>query len=152
MKYDIQLSKHFKLSEFIRSATAAAKGIDNTPGIEEISKLQTLCMKVLEPLREHFKCPITISSGYRCAKLNTAVGGASNSQHMSGEAADIHLPTTAIGKKWFAWLMDQDFDQLILEHSSPSKGNTTGTYWIHVSYRQDGHNRHQVIENLMKRT
>lgn len=146
MKYDIQLSKHFKLSEFTRSATASAKKIDNTPSLEVISNLQQLCIHVLEPLREHFNCPITISSGYRCPALNTAVGGVKTSQHMTGEAADIHLPSSAIGKKWFVWLMDQDFDQLILEKSTP----TSTSYWIHVSYRQNGNNRHQVIEGLVK--
>lgn len=146
MKYDIQLSKHFKLSEFIRSATASAKKIDNTPSLEVISNLQQLCIHALEPLREHFNCPITISSGYRCQALNKAVGGVATSQHMTGEAADIHLPSSAIGKKWFVWLMDQDFDQLILEKSTP----TSTSYWIHVSYRQNGNNRHQVIEGLVK--
>lgn len=146
MKYDIQLSKHFKLSEFTRSATASAKKIDNTPTLEVVSNLQQLCIHVLEPLREHFNCPITISSGYRCPALNTAVGGVATSQHMTGEAADIHLPSSAIGKKWFIWLMDQDFDQLILEKSTP----TSTSYWIHVSYRQNGNNRHQVIEGLVK--
>lgn len=146
MAKDIQLSKHFKLSEFIRSATATAKKIDNTPSLEVVSNLQQLCIHVLEPLREHFNCPITISSGYRCPALNKAVGGVATSQHMTGEAADIHLPSTAIGRKWFTWLMDQDFDQLILEKSTP----TSTSYWIHVSYRQDGRNRHQVIEGLVK--
>lgn len=144
--YDIQLSKHFKLSEFIRSATATTKKIDNTPSLEVVSNLQQLCIHVLEPLREHFNCPITISSGYRCPALNKAVGGVATSQHMTGEAADIHLPSSAIGKKWFVWLMDQDFDQLILEKSTP----TSTSYWIHVSYRQNGNNRHQVIEGLVK--
>lgn len=143
---DIQLSKHFKLSEFTRSATASAKKIDNTPSLEVVSNLQQLCIHVLEPLREHFNCPITISSGYRSAALNAAVGGAKTSQHMTGEAADIHLLSTAIGRKWFTWLMDQDFDQLILEKSTP----TSTSYWIHVSYRQNGNNRHQVIEGLVK--
>lgn len=146
MKYDIQLSKHFKLSEFTRSATASAKKIDNTPSLLVVSNLQQLCIHVLEPLREHFNCPITISSAYRCQALNKAVGGVATSQHMTGEAADIHLPSSAIGKKWFVWLMDQDFDQLILEKSTP----TSTSYWIHVSYRQNGNNRHQVIEGLVK--
>lgn len=146
MKYDVQLSKHFKLSEFTRSATASAKKIDNTPSLEVVSNLQQLCIHVLEPLREHFNCPITINSGYRSPILNKAVGGVKTSQHMTGEAADIHLPSTAIGRKWFTWLMDQDFDQLILEKSTP----TNTSYWIHVSYRQNGNNRHQVIEGLVK--
>ena len=51
MKYDIQLSTHFKLSEFTRSSTATARGIDNTPTLDVVSNLQQLCIHVLEPLR-----------------------------------------------------------------------------------------------------
>lgn len=147
MKYDIQLSKHFKLSEFTRSATASAKKIDNTPSLEVVSNLQQLCIHVLEPLREHFNCPITISSGYRCQALNKAVGGVATSQHMTGEAADIHIPDEATGKRWFVWLMDNvQFHQLIWEKSTPSSTH----HWIHVAFKQNGHNAQQVIENLVK--
>lgn len=147
MKYDIQLSKHFKLSEFTRSATASAKKIDNTPSLEVVSNLQQLCIHVLEPLREHFNCPITISSGYRCQALNKAVGGVATSQHMTGEAADIHLPDEATGKRWFLWIMNNlHYDQLIWEKST----QTSTHHWIHVSFRQGGKQRQQVIENLVK--
>lgn len=147
MAHDIILSKHFKLSEFTRSATASAKKIDNTPSLEIVSNLQQLCIHVLEPLREHFNCPITISSGYRCQALNTAVGGVATSQHMTGEAADIHITDEATGKRWFLWIMNNlRFDQLIWEKSTP----TSTHHWIHVSFRQGGKQRQQVIENLVK--
>lgn len=147
MPKDIILSKHFKLSEFTRSATASAKKIGNTPSLEVVSNLQQLCIHVLEPLREHFNCPITISSGYRCPALNTAIGGVKTSQHMTGEAADIHIPDEATGKRWFLWIMNNlRFDQLIWEKSTP----TSTHHWIHVSFRQVGKQRQQVIENLVK--
>ena len=63
-----------------------------------------------------------------------------------GEAADIVLPSTAVGRQWLCWLMDQKFVQLIFERASVK----STTFWIHVSYRQDGHNRQQVIEGLTK--
>ena len=103
---DQLLTPHFKLSEFIKSSTATARKIDNTPSQEVISNLQVLCQNVLEPLREYFNCPIIIGSGYRSPALNKAVGGVANSQHMTGEAADIHLPDNATGRKWFLWMMD----------------------------------------------
>ena len=144
---DIQLSQHFRLSEFTRSATATKLGIDNTPPMEVVVALTALCCNVLEPLRR-IVGPITIGSGYRCAKLNAAVGGVKNSQHMTGEAADIHLPSTATGKKWFELIKTSlPHDQLIWERNSP----TSTTYWIHVSCRVDvSKNRHQVIELLTK--
>lgn len=144
---DQQLTPHFKLSEFTRSATATARKIDNSPSEQVISNLKLLCEQVLEPLREYFNCPIVIGSGYRCPKLNSAVGGVKNSQHMTGEACDIHLPDENTGKRWFLWMMDNlKFDQLIMEKSTPSSTR----YWIHVSFSRT-RCRQQVIHNLVKR-
>lgn len=144
---DIQLTPHFKLSEFIKSATATARGIDNTPNEQVISNLKPLCEQVLEPLRSHFNVPIIIGCGYRSPALNKAVGGVSNSQHMTGEACDIHLPDEATGKRWFLWLMEFSvFDQLIWEKSTP----TSKHHWIHVSFKHSGKQRMQVIQNLVK--
>lgn len=143
---NFQLTPHFKLSEFTKSSTATARKIDNTPSEQVISNLTLLCEQVLEPLRVHFNCPIIISSGYRSPALNKAVGGVKNSQHMTGEAADIHLPNNETGRKWFLWMMDNlKFDQLIMEKSTP----TSTRYWIHVSFSRH-RCRQQVIQKLMK--
>ncbi len=143
-----QLTPHFTLEEFTRSATAKAHGIDNTPPLSAISSIHNLCQQVLEPLRTHFDTPIIIGSGYRCTKVNTLVGGAKRSQHMVGEAADIHLPTLEQGKAWFDYIRHTlPFDQLIWERASPH----STCYWIHVSCRRDSaRNRHEVIEYLEK--
>ena len=144
---DQLLTPHFKLSEFTKSSTATARKIDNTPSQEVISNLQALCQNVLEPLRVHFNCPIIIGSGYRSPALNKAVGGVANSQHMTGEAADIHIPDEATGKRWFVWLMDNvPFHQLIWEKSTPSSTR----HWIHVAFKRIGINKQQVIHNLIK--
>ena len=142
-----RLSEHFKLEEFTRSPTAKAHGISNDPTPLQMSNMKALCEKVLEPLRNAFKCPIVIGSGYRCQKLNKLVGGVYNSQHMTGEAADIHIPDNELGLKWFEWIRTHcPYDQLIIERNT--KNSTR--YWIHVSYRRDGKNRMQVIRNLIK--
>lgn len=151
----LQLSEHFNLSEFERSATAERFGIDNTCPSTLIPQLSTLCKTILEPLRQHFGEPVIISSGYRCNQLNIKVGGAYASQHTLGEAADI-VPLPPAGSlsykpsalsSWFDWLKDNtDFDQLILEHDSK------GSYWIHVSCRRNRKaNRHQVFYGLKKK-
>lgn len=145
--HDIQLTTHFRLSEFLRSETASARGIDNTPSLEVVSNLQQLCVNVLEPLRAYFNTPIVVSSGYRSPALNKAVGGSTTSQHMTGEAADLRIPSEAVGKEWFKWIMDNcKFHQLIWEKDTPQSAR----HWIHVSFKQDGENRQQVIENLVK--
>lgn len=142
----MQLSPHFKLVEFTRSATAQARHIDNTPDEEQIKNLKFLCDNVLEPLREQFG-PIIIGSGFRCPALNTAVGGVKDSQHKSGEACDIHLPSIEVGKKYFEFLKKLPiFDQLIWERNNPRSNH----YWIHVSIKRSGKNRKQVIPLLNK--
>ena len=161
MKNDIQLSEHFKLSEFTRSATATARKIDNTPSQEVISNLKVLCQNVLEPLRAFAQQPIIISSGYRCPQLNIKVGGVYSSQHTLGEACDIRLPvskhtTQRDGKahtdkeilnSWFDWIVtNTDFDQAIIETANGKD------FWIHVSCRANKRkNRHQVIRFLQKK-
>ena len=87
----MQLTEHFNLKEFTRSSTAKARGINNTlsptaeADLSVIRNLKNLCVLVLEPLREHISRPLVISSGYRSPRLNAAVGGAANSQHLSGQ-------------------------------------------------------------------
>ena len=142
----MRLTEHFKLSEFTNSSTATARGIDNTPNEQQIANLKRICEEILEPLRAFAGQPIIIGSGYRSPALNKAVGGVKNSQHMTGEAADIHLPDNATGRKWFLWMMDNlKFDQLIMEKSPPSSTR----YWIHVSFSRN-RCRQQVIQNLVK--
>lgn len=157
----MKLSEHFSLAEFTRSATATARGIDNTPSSAVIENLRNLCEKVLEPLRQWYGKPITISSGYRCPELNKVVGGAKNSQHMTGEAADLQPPLLsprgeklsdseriAILKQWLAYIKSHlPHDQLILERNSP----TSKTFWIHVACKRNvNKNRGQVIVGLVK--
>lgn len=103
------LSPHFRLIEFTRSGVATDKGIDNTPGKEEVDALRALCENILEPLRHRFGA-IYISSGYRCRRLNNAVGGVMNSQHMRGEAADILLSTFADWRDAVRFVKGLDFD------------------------------------------
>lgn len=142
-----QLSKNFTLEEFTTSATAKRLGIINAVSQREVANLCALVHNVLQPLRDAMREPIKIGSGYRCPRLNKAVGGVANSQHMLGQAADLCIDgDKEKGRRWFTWIMDHcDFDQLIWEH------NTKGSYWVHVSYRADGKNRRQVVNDLLKR-
>lgn len=142
-----RISKNFTLEELRDSATAKRLGIINAPGVDEVCALCALVHHVLQPLRDAMGEPIPISSGYRCSQLNKAVGGVGNSQHVKGEAADLYIGGDLIkGKRWFDWIKAHcEFDQLIWEHDKK------GVYWVHVSYRADGKNRRQVIDNLTKK-
>ena len=137
---DMKLSEHFTLREFVRSATAVRCGIENIPCEEEIERMRQLCINVLEPLRLRFGV-IRITSGFRCFALNERIGGSRTSQHMMGEAADIHVGSTEVGKKMYDFIFNNlDFDQLLLE----VKGKNNTIHCLHISYRSDrGENRKQ---------
>ena len=149
----MKLSDHFTLEEMTRSATASARNINNAlhpahpHDAAVIANLKHLCEEVLEPLRRHVGGPILISSGYRCPALNTAVGGATGSQHMTGEAADIHINSIEEGKRWVTWIMEHcTFDQLLWERASP----TSRHFWIHVSCRQNHSTNRQQVRSIVK--
>lgn len=143
----MRISKNFTLEELTASATAKAKGIRNEPGQTDIVNLCGLVHNVLQPLRNWWGKEVKIGSGYRSLALNRAVGGVSNSQHMKGEAVDLCIDgDIEKGKSWFQFIKQHcEFDQLIWEH------NAKGTYWVHVSYKCDGNNRKQVVNNLLKK-
>ena len=145
-----KVTMHFTIEELYDSATAKAKGINNKPDIQQIINLVYLCAYVLEPLRKAMGEPIKIGSGFRCQQLNKAVGGVSNSQHLTGQAADLCIDgDIQKGRRWFNYIKDHlPFDQLIWEHNPK-----TGSYWVHVSYvfPDFGKNRKQVIDGLLKK-
>jgi hypothetical protein len=87
---------------------------------------------VLNPIASKYPTPYKINSGYRCPALNAAVGGAKNSQHMKGQAADITCGSPAANKKLFDWIINQsgiNYDQIIDEK---------GYRWIHISFNSSG--------------
>ena len=134
--------KHFNLSEFFRSSTAAENGIKNEPSIDEratiVRNINLLVDNVLDPVRDMVDAPIIITSGYRCPQVNRLVGGVDNSQHMSGCAADFHVkgftPSMMLGV-FFYILNRLEYDQLIYYRSKNI---------IHVSYVENG-NRHEAF-------
>lgn len=85
----MQITKNFSYEELINSATAKIKKIDNTPNEEQKQNLIKLAKEILQPIRDKFNKPITITSGFRSEKLNKAVRGSKTSQHLKGEAVDI---------------------------------------------------------------
>jgi hypothetical protein len=129
--------KYFTIKEMCLSKSAQAKGIKNEPTKEIEENLTSLINELLDPIREKYGKPITVNSGYRSKELNKAVGGASTSQHLKGEAADITVGSKMDNKKLFSLIKDSklEFDQLIDEKDYS---------WVHVSYSKVK-NRKQVL-------
>ena len=141
----MKLSEQLDLSEVIRSESAKRNGISNMPTEAHIANFKLLAEKVFEPIRNHFRCPIHISSGYRSLELNKCIGGAATSQHCSGEAIDIDMdgsPNNVTNKMIFNYIKDNlEFDQMIWEF-----GNDSNPDWVHVSYESTGKQRKQVLK------
>lgn len=142
----IATKNYFTIGELTASDTAKAKGIDNTPTPAAKQNLQDLITNVLNPVREIYGKPIIISSGYRCPALNTAVGGAANSQHKTGQAADLVPANTkgSLEQIFAACVAVGNFDQLIIEQ------NSKGQRWVHVSY-DTSKNRRQILSFVANR-
>jgi len=141
----MKLSEHLDLSEVIRSESAKRKGISNMPTAEHIANFKLLAENIFEPIRNHFRVPIIISSGYRSKELNAAIGGSSTSEHCTGEAIDIDMDGTPNGvtnKMIFDFIKDNlNFNQLIFEF-----GTAENPDWVHVSYNASGKQRKQVLK------
>lgn len=129
----MKLTKNFTLTEL----TATSTGIQNKPNTQQVAALIVLCGKVLQPARDMYGEPIRVNSGFRSTAVNKAVGGARNSQHTRGEAADITVGSREGNKKLFELIRDNlSFDQLINERNYS---------WIHLSYRSEETNRKQIL-------
>lgn len=129
----MNLSPNFTLAELTASQTAVRKGIDNTPPPTELKNLYRVA-DLLEQVRDLVNRPVNVSSGYRSLALNKAVGGAGNSAHVKGLAADINVPGMAPRDLALAIGASRiPFDQLIYE----------GT-WVHIGLA-DGAPRREVL-------
>lgn len=130
----MNLSEHFTLEEMTASETAARKGIDNTPSEKIIANLKITCQN-LELVRAILGKPVLINSGYRSPALNAEVGGADNSAHCKGWAADIICPEYGPPYEVASLLKEHlgNYDQLIYEYET----------WTHVSF--DPQMRRQVL-------
>lgn len=128
-------TEHFCWLELVRSRTALSHGWENEPDKEAEKALCRLMHELLEPLRVRYGGAVFVSSGYRSAKVNRAVGGVPLSQHLKGEAVDIY----AIGTErlWHVLLESGlTFDQAIYYKERD---------FIHVSLTEKGKNRQQII-------
>jgi hypothetical protein len=137
----MNLSKSFTLNELTKSQEATRLGIDNTPNEEHILNLKLLCENILQPIRDFYGMPLSVSSGYRSAALCEAIGSSSKSQHTKGQAADFEI-FGVHNKELSDWIVQNlDYDQCILEFWNPNDPNSG---WVHCSYNDAG-NRKQYL-------
>lgn len=129
------MTKNFTLKELCVTKT----GIHNEPNSEQKEALRLLVVNILQPARDALG-PIKVTSGFRNAKVNAAIGGSRTSQHMKGEAADLQCDDNAA---LFKFIKTLDFDQLIWEFGDKEQPD-----WVHVSYASK--NRKEVLKATKK--
>jgi zinc D-Ala-D-Ala carboxypeptidase len=138
----MNLSKSFTLNELTKSQEATRLGIDNTPNEEHILNLKLLCENVLQPIRDFYGMPLSVSSGYRSKELCEAIGSSSKSQHTKGQAADFEIFGVANKNLADFVVKNLDYDQCILEFWNENEPNSG---WVHCSFNSSG-NRKQFLK------
>ncbi|MCQ2329146.1 MAG: D-Ala-D-Ala carboxypeptidase family metallohydrolase [Paludibacteraceae bacterium] len=113
--------KHFKFEEF------RCRCCGGLPPLVR-ANIEALVDNVLDPARQAFGGPVSVNSGYRCPRHNAEVGGAANSQHIKGEAADIRCDDIRRLKQII--IDNGRYDQLIDYET-----------FLHVSWKRNGVNR-----------
>lgn len=166
----MQLTEHFTLEELIKSDTAKRLGIPNEPPMVHQGTLKHTCQYLLEPLRALLnvkyvgrviggktisKVIINITSGYRCEKLNTKVGGKDNSQHKSGESCDceaVFIFTDGSKQVLNYMALFADIKQFVadglLSVDQCIQEKSGNAVWVHISYSILGatRNRKQFLK------
>lgn len=127
-----KISEHITFAE----ATATSKKLPNIPSEKELEAMKLVALLCFEPMRKWYGKPLKVNSFFRSKEVNKAVGGASASQHLYGEAIDLTTGSIEENVKLFEWAKSNlTYDQIILENNG---------VWIHISYRS-GRNRQQVL-------
>jgi len=100
---------------------------------------------MLQVVRDHFKKPIIIHSGFRGPSVNAAVGGSKTSQHMKFEACDFHVEGFTL-QQVFDWIRKESglkYGQVILEGRQPGKPT-----WIHLSLGEPWRDASKCLQQL----
>lgn len=140
----MKLSENLSLAECTKSLTAKRLGINNEPDEWATENLRQTAVNVFQPVRDCLGVPIHVSSGYRSAELNKAIGGSVRSQHVEGRALDLDADVFGgcTNSEIFECIRENvEFDQLIWEF-----GDQDNPDWVHVSFVYDGLNRGRCLK------
>lgn len=129
---DKKLTANFKLSEFLKFETAEKNKIDNTPNQEQLNNIAWTAEQ-LQLIRNTYKQPMFITSGFRSEALNTAINGAKNSYHKKGLAVDINQGSKTKNRNLFELVrrmikVGLPVDQLI---------NEKNYSWVHIGFAKE---------------
>lgn len=117
----MKLTENFSLDEF--------KSKDGASFPDEVKKNLAILAEQLQALRDELKRPITILSGYRSREHNMKIGGALDSFHVRGMAADIQV--TGMRPKQ----VNDVIEKLIKEKKMMEGGLGLYKSWVHYDFR-----------------
>lgn len=129
-----RLSKNFTLEELIHTDT----GIPNMPSMWNQEKLLYVATYLLQPIRDEFGA-LKVNSGYRNLRVNEAVGGSKDSQHLFGEAVDFTLFDLSLVKDLSSikTRLNDVFDWIVLyskiRYGQCIRESNNSKEWIHIS-------------------
>lgn len=131
-----RLSENFTVGEMINSQTAIRQKVlmQYVSQTEILGNMKLLANNVLQPARNQFKDSMFITSGYRSFQLNQAVGGAQNSLHLKGLAADIMVNSGRA--RLIEILKNMDLHELIIYPN-----------FVHVSWKELWRENKYIIKN-----
>jgi zinc D-Ala-D-Ala carboxypeptidase len=136
LRFDGRPGDHFTWDELQRTST----GLNNAAPSRALTCLQILVQFFLDPLRKHLDRPIRVTSGYRAAQVNRAIGGSKTSRHMTGEAADFKVNLSHDELLSEITSLGLSFDQLIFY--APKRG---GHVHVQICAGAPSKHRHQVL-------
>lgn len=127
---NIKLSDNFTFFELTTTEHRRYLELNRQEGLNFMSNAHSLARNLLQPIRDYFRQPLIVHSGFRCAKLNKAIGGSPRSQHCLFQACDFHIVGIDLDSvfKWIWTDSGLKFGQLILEGWSAGHPS-----WIHIS-------------------
>lgn len=128
----MRITNNFTLEEFTLSETADELGINNLPNQEQFDNIKFMAEQ-LQLVRNAYKQPIYITSGFRCEELNNAVKGSKTSFHRLGLAVDINQGSRAKNKHLFELIKSLMKVGLLVEELI----NENNYSWIHIGFERN---------------
>lgn len=128
-----QLSPNFTLEELLTTSHKDLLPKQNEEVKPYVNNLYILTNYILQPIRNYYKVPIIINSGFRGPALNKRVGGTKTSDHtciMGAAAADFTVKGRTV---------DEVFKDIIsgkigiIYRQVINEQNSSGAKWIHIA-------------------
>lgn len=136
----MKITENFNMEEFAVSGSYPKLAKLPIEGSKEWNNIIELVKNLLQPIRTAINAPMKITSGYRSKELNKKVGGAVNSNHLYGMAADVQT-TDNISMVKVLRDLGVDFDECIIEYPKFKNDEIDDCKWVHLAYNKNNNRK-----------